>query len=90
MRDLQVQESLRELIVGVTAPGDLAGSILVKILHSGKGRDVEQMCSKLKTNSLVFAIAYLSLSFSHTHKIVFIYLECINFSFYMFDILVLY
>ena len=37
VRDLQVQELLRELVVGVAAPGDLAGSILVKIFHSGEG-----------------------------------------------------
>ena len=48
VRDLQVQEFLRELIVGVVAPSDLAGSILVEILHSGEGGDVEQVCSNLK------------------------------------------
>ena len=42
VRDLRVQESLRELVVGVTAPSDLGGSILVEIIHSVKGRDVEQ------------------------------------------------
>ena len=41
MRDLWVQEFLRELVVGVVAPSDLAGSILVKILHSVEGEDVE-------------------------------------------------
>ena len=41
MRDLLVQEFLRELVVGVAAPSDLAGSILVKILHCGEGGDVE-------------------------------------------------
>ena len=30
VRDLWVQEFLKELIVGVAAPSDLAGSILVK------------------------------------------------------------
>ena len=39
--DLWVQEFLRELVVGVAAPSDLAGSILVKILHSVEGGDVE-------------------------------------------------
>ena len=39
------------------------GSILVKILHSVEGGDVEQGCSNLKTNLLYFAIA-LSLSFT--------------------------
>ena len=35
--DLRVQEFLRELIVGVVAPSDIAGSILVEILHSVEG-----------------------------------------------------
>jgi len=30
VRDLRVQEFLRELIVGVMAPSDLAGSFIVK------------------------------------------------------------
>jgi len=41
VRDLWVQEFLRDLVVGIAAPSDLAGSILVKILHSVEGRDVE-------------------------------------------------
>ena len=49
VRDLRVQEFLRELIVGVAAPSDLAGSILVEMLHSVEGGDVGQMCSNLKT-----------------------------------------
>ena len=40
MRDLRVQELLRELVVGIAAPSDFAGSIIVKILHSGEGGDV--------------------------------------------------
>ena len=39
MRDLRVQEFLRELTVGVAAPSDLAGSILVEIFHIVKGGD---------------------------------------------------
>ena len=35
------QEFLRELIVGVAVPSDFAGSILVKILHSVEGGDIE-------------------------------------------------
>ena len=34
-------KSSSELVVGVAAPGDLAGSILVEILHSVEGGDVE-------------------------------------------------
>ena len=41
VRDLQVQEFLRELVVGVVAPSDFAGSILVEILHSVEGGDIE-------------------------------------------------
>ena len=41
MRDLQVQEFLRELIVGVATPSDFTGSILMEILHNGEGGDIE-------------------------------------------------
>ena len=34
LRDLRVQEFLKELIVGVAALSDLAGSIIVEIFHS--------------------------------------------------------
>ena len=61
MRDLRVQEFFRKLIVGVTAPSDLTGSIIVKILHSGEGGDVEQVLEP-RNKSPVFAIVYLSLS----------------------------
>ena len=37
VRDLRVQEFLRKLIVGVAAQSDLAGSIIVEILHSSEG-----------------------------------------------------
>ena len=40
-RDLPVQEFLRELVAGVAVPSDHAGSIIVKILHSVEGGDVE-------------------------------------------------
>ena len=48
MRDLRVQEFLRELVVGVATPSDLAGLIIVKILHSGEGGDIKHVCSNLK------------------------------------------
>ena len=38
-----------ELIVGVAAPSDPVGSILVEILHSVEGGDVEQVCLNLET-----------------------------------------
>ena len=41
---------LKELVVGVAVPSDLAGSIIVKILHSGEGGDVEQACLNLEIN----------------------------------------
>jgi len=34
--------------VGVAAPYDLAGSVLIKILHCGEGGDVEQMARTSK------------------------------------------
>jgi len=39
VRDLRVQEFLREFVVGVAAPSDFAGSIIAEILHSGEGED---------------------------------------------------
>ena len=48
MRDLQVQELLRELVVGAAAPSDLAGSIIVEILHCVEDGNVEQVCSNLE------------------------------------------
>ena len=52
MRDLRVQEYLREL-VDVAAPGDLAGSIIVEILHCGKGKNVEEVARTSKQVSRV-------------------------------------
>ena len=44
MRDLREQvRDLRELVVGVAAPGALVGSIIVEIFHCGEGRDVKQV-----------------------------------------------
>jgi len=43
VRDLRVQVFLRELVVGVVAPSDLARSIMVNILHCGEGGDVKQV-----------------------------------------------
>ena len=43
VRDLRVQEFLRELVIRVAAPSDLAVSFIVKILHSGEDRDVKQL-----------------------------------------------
>ena len=83
VRDLRVQEFLRELVVGVATPSDLGGSILVKIFHSVKDMDVNQVCSILETNLPCLRLL-LSLS------LVFIYLACLYCSYlYMLDILVL-
>ena len=52
-------------LVGVAAPSDPVGSILVEILHSVKGGDVEQVCSNLKTNIpclRLLSISYLFIS----------------------------
>ena len=70
MRDLRVQEYLRDLVVGGVAPSDLGGSILVKILYSIEGGDIEQVSSNLEIillclrllislNSLVFYILHV-------------------------------
>ena len=78
VRDLRVQEFLRELVVGIV------GSILVEILHSVEGREVEQVCSNLQTNLLCLRLLIsLSLVFYILHAII-VYI------FYMLDILVLY
>ena len=45
--DLRVQEFLRELIVGIATPSDLARSFIVEILYSVEGGDVEKVCSNL-------------------------------------------
>ena len=66
MRDLWVQKFLRKLVVGVAAPGDLAGSILVEILHSGEGGDVEQVARTSKYSPML-AITHLCLYTLHAH-----------------------
>ena len=63
VRDLRVQEFLREIVVGVAAPSDLAGSILVEILRNVEGANVEQVYSNLEINkSPMLVIAYLTLT----------------------------
>jgi len=62
VRDLRVQKFLRELVVGVAAPSDLTGSIIVEILHSGEGGNVEQVARISKQMSCVCDC--LSLSFT--------------------------
>ena len=44
---------MKELVVGVAAPSDLAGSILGKILHCGEGRGVKQVARTSKQFSHV-------------------------------------
>ena len=85
MRDLRVQEFLRELVVGVAAPSDLAGSIIVEILHNVEGGDVEQVCSNLK-----IILSCLRLLISLSLSLVFLYLTCLYcLSLYKLDIFVL-
>ena len=55
------QKFLRELVLGVAALNNL-GSILVEILHSIEGGDVEQVCSNLET-----LLPYLRLLISLSH-----------------------
>jgi len=63
----------------------------VKILHSGEGGDIEQVCSNLETIlPYLRLLISLSLSLSLSLILVFIYLACLYyFSLYMLDILVL-
>ena len=85
VRDLRVQEFLRELVVGVEAPSDLVGSITVKILHSVEGEDVEQVAQISKQIPRVCDCLSLPLS------LVFIYLACFYcLHSHMLDILMLY
>ena len=70
---LRVQEFLREFVVGVAAPSDLVGSIIVEILHIGEGGDVEQVSRTSKQTSRVCDFSSLSLSLS-THLC--LYLTC--------------
>ena len=61
--------------VGVAVPSDPVGSILVEILHSVEGGDVEQGCSNVETNLPCLRFLFLSLS------LVFIYLACLSYLF---------
>ena len=51
-----------EELVGVAAPSDPVGSILLEILHSVEGWDVEQVCSNLETNLPCLRLLSLSLT----------------------------
>ena len=64
--DLWVQEFLRELVVGVATLSDLARLILVEILHSVEGGNIEQVCSNLETILSCLRLL-ISLSLTHTH-----------------------
>ena len=60
---------LRELVVvGVVAPSDLTGSIIVEILRSVEGGDIEQACLDLE---IILPCLRLIISLS----LMFIYLE---------------
>ena len=78
MRDLRVQEFLRELVVGVATSSDLAGSILMEILHIIEGGDVEQVCSNLEINLL--CLRFLSLTWFYILHAIIVYI------FYILDI----
>ena len=73
VRNLRAQEFLRELVMGVVAPSDHAGSFLVKILYSVEGGDVEQVCSNLETNLPCLRLLFFL-------SLVFIYLAFFYFS----------
>ena len=50
-------------LVGIAAPSDPVGSILVEILHSIEGGDVEQGCSNFETNLPYLRLLSLSLTY---------------------------
>ena len=50
-------------LVGVAVPSDPVGSILVEILHSVEGGDVEQGCSNLEINLPCLRLLSLSLTY---------------------------
>ena len=61
-------------LVGVAAPSDPVGSILVKILHSVEGGDVVQVCSNLETNLSCLRLLSLSLTFVYILHAYIVYL----------------
>ena len=71
VRDLRVQEFLRELIVGVTAPSDLAR--FCKIDYSIEGGDVSKCARTSKQFSRICDCLSLTLSLSLTC----VYISCI-------------
>ena len=81
VRDLRVQEFLRELVVGIATPSDLAGLILVKILRSDEGGDVEKVCSNFETILLCWRLLIsLLLVFISCMLILFISIICLIFT----------
>ena len=77
------QEFYCELLVGVAAPSDPVGSILVEILHSVEGRDIELGCSNVETNLPCLRLLSLSLTCVYTLHALIIHIH------YLLDILVL-
>ena len=79
-RDWRVQRSSSvNSRVGVAAPSDPVGSILVEILHSVEGGDVEQVCSNLETilSCLRLLSPYLSLVFISCLYLLLISITCL-------------
>ena len=70
-------------LVGVAAPSGPVGSILVKILHSVEGGNVEQGCSNLETNLPCLRLLSLSLTFVYILHALIVHI------YYLLDILVL-
>jgi len=81
VRDLWVQEFLRDLVVSVATPSVLTGLIfLVEILHCGLGGNVKQVARTSKQISSV--CDYLSFSFS------LVFISCMLISFTSFICLI--
>jgi len=79
VRDLRVQEFLRELVVGVATPSDLTRSIIVEILHSGEGGDLEQVARISKQISRVYSSPLNSLVFNILHVHIALIFICLIF-----------
>ena len=71
-------------LVGVAAPSDPVGSILVEILHSVEGGDVEQVCWNLKTILPCLRLLSLSLTCLYILHVLILHIH------YLLDILVPY
>jgi len=76
VRDLRVQECLRGL-VGVAVPSDLAGSVIIEILHCSEGGNIEQVARNLKqissSISYILTIVYILHNYTYLYMLDIVY-----------------